>query len=465
MNHFKTLHIFLTLLVSFSLSAQKVLDYDTYYKMVLSYHPVVKQANLLDEMSKQEIRTAKGSFDPKFDFDFTSKTYGGKKYFEYIDYGLKIPTWIGADIKLGYENNTGLNKNPFDYTPPGGLLFAGIEMPLNSVVFDERRALVRQAQNIKNINNAEKIKNINKILLSASKDYWEWFFAYHKYTTKQESYQIAKETFKAVRGGIVGGDFANIDSVEANMNLQERNIDLIDALNEYQKASYDLSLNLWTDNTDPLELEDGTVPEQLPSQYTPADTILENYIQNARSSQPELLKMNYKISKLEIDKKMYVQSMIPNVLFSLKYLSSPNTVSFEDANIPYWTNNHKLGIHLVQPLFLRKERGKYRMAQVKIDQTIFEQKILKRDIENSVKLTHNDLINYITLYKMQRDMYLSTERMFEAEKTKFSYGEATLFYLNIRQSKMLESRIKTYSYYAKLRKSEAMLNWISGIRK
>lgn len=465
MKPLKRLHLFLALLASVSLYAQKVLDYDTYYKMVLSYHPVVKQANLLDEMSRQEIRSAKGYFDPKIDFDLTSKTYGGKKYFEYIDYGLKIPTWLGADIKLGYENNTGINKNPFDYTPPGGLLFAGIEMPLNSVVFDERRALVRQAQNIRNINNAEKIKNINKILLSASKDYWEWFFAYYKYATKLESFQIANETFRAVKGGITGGDFANIDSVEATMNLQERNIDLIDALNEYQKASYDLSLNLWTENTDPLELEDGTVPEQMPSQYTPDDTVLQNYIQSASINQPELLKMNFKLSKLEIDKKMYAQSMIPNVLFSLKYLSSPNTLSMEDVNIPYWKNNHKLGIHLVQPLFLRKERGKYRMAQVKIEQTIFEQKILKREIENTVKLTHNDLVNYITLYKMQRDMYQSTQRMFEAEKTKFGYGEATLFYLNVRQTKMLESRIKTYSYYAKLRKSEAMLNWISGIRK
>lgn len=442
-----------------------MLDYDSYYKIVLSYHPIVRQANLLDEMSLQEIRTARGSFDPKIDFDLSSKTYGGKKYFEYIDYGLKIPTWIGADIKLGYENNTGINKNPFDYTPPGGLLFAGIEMPINSILFDERRAVVRQAQNIKNINNAEKIKNINKILLSASKDYWEWFFTYHKYITKLESYQIAKETFRAVKGGISGGDFANIDSVEASMNLQERNIDLIDALNEYQKASYDLSLNLWTENTDPLELEAETVPEQLPTQYSSPDTVLQNYIQHARVNQPELLKMDYKLSKLQIDKKLYVQNMIPNVLLSLKYLSSPNTFNLEDVNLPYWQNNHKLGIHLVQPLFLRKERGKYRMAQIKIDQTLFEQKVLRRDIENSVKLTHNDLINYITLYKMQKDMYLSTQRMFEAEKTKFSYGEATLFYLNIRQTKMLESRIKTYSYYAKMRKSEAMLNWISGIRK
>lgn len=464
------LFLILTLVVCFCIPAvvifaQKTLSYETYYKLVLDNHPIVKQAKLLDDLSKLEIRTARGMFDPKFDFDLTSKTYNGKKYFEYMDYGLKIPTWFGGDIKVGYENNSGLNTNPFDYTPKGGLIFAGIEMPLNSVLFDERRAMVRQAQNLQKINTAEQIKAINKILLSASKDYWEWFFTYHKFKTREESYKVALETYGAVRGRIDGGDLASIDSVEALMNLQERNIDLIDAANEFQKAGFDLALNLWTENTEPLELESETIPEGLNESYIPMDTVLANYVQNAKMYQPEVLKMNYKLTKLQIDQRMYMQSLIPNVNFLLKYLTSPNTFGLEDLNLPYAQNNYKLGIHVVQSLFLRKERAKYKMTKVKIEQTLFEQKIVNREIENSVKMSHNDLLNYMALYQLQKKMFISSEKMFQAEKTKFHMGEATLLYLNIRQSKMLESKIKTYSYYAKLRKSEAILNWTSGIRR
>jgi outer membrane protein TolC len=447
------------------IKAQKTLDYETYYKLVLTNHPIVKQANLLDDISKLEIRTARGMFDPKFDFDLSSKTYNGKKYFEYMDYGLKIPTWFGGDLKFGYENNSGLNANPFDYTPKGGLIFAGIEMPLNSVLFDERRAMVRQAQNLQRINTAEQIKTINKTLLSASKSYWEWFFSYHKFKTREESYKVAMETYRAVRGRIEGGDFASIDSVEALMNLQERNIDLIDALNEYQKAGFDVALNLWTENSEPLELENGTIPEALNENYNPTDTVLINYVENAKTYQPEILKMNYKLTKLQIDQRMYMQGMIPNVNFLLKYLTSPSTFGTEDLNFPYAQNNYKLGIHVVQSLFLRKERAKFKMTKVKIEQTLFEQKVVVREIENSVRMCHNDLINYMSLYQLQKSMFVSSEKMFEAEKVKFQMGEATLFYLNIRQSKMLESKIKTYSYYAKLRKSEAILNWTAGIRR
>jgi outer membrane protein TolC len=442
--------------------SQKSLTFSDYYQLVVTNHPISKQANLLDNATKQELRAARGMFDPKFDFDLTTKEFDGKKYYDYLDFGLKIPVWFGGDLKLGYENNTGLNKNPADYTPSGGLVFAGIEMSLNNFIFDERRAAVRTAQNLKRMNLAEKTKIINKLYLTVAKDYWEWFFTYNKLKTKEESYLLADQTYKAVVGRINGGDFASIDSVEAKMNLLERKTDLMDARNDFQNASIGLSLNLWTPNNEPLELEPNVIPEDISEATVKADTNLTSLLANAEQNQPELQKMNLKLAKLQIDKKLYAQNFLPQATAYAKYLNAPSKFKTEDLNIPYLRNNYKIGIHMIQPIFLRKERAKYQLAQVKIDQTLFEQKLVTREIYNTIKQSHNDLMNYLQMFTLQKEMFEASEKMYYGEKTKFEMGEATLFYLNVRQTKMLESKIKLFSYYAKIRKSEATLNWVAG---
>ena len=38
---------------------------EAFYTSILEAHPIVKQTRLLNEVAKQEIRLARGSFDPK----------------------------------------------------------------------------------------------------------------------------------------------------------------------------------------------------------------------------------------------------------------------------------------------------------------------------------------------------------------------------------------------------------------
>lgn len=460
-------YYFLTFIFLFNLNvnAQKVLTYEDYQKLVISNHPIIKQANLLNDLSVQEVRLAKGGFDPKFDFDFTSKTYGGTKYYEYLDYGLKIPTWYGVDVKMGYENNTGKNINPFEYTPKGGLIFAGIEAPINNILFDERRQQVRTAQNVKQLNDAERVKLVNKSILTAQKDYWEWFFAYYKCTIKLQNLELAKTTYEATIGKIIGGDMATIDSVEAKVNLLERTIEYKDAVNELVNSQLNLSLNLWTDQNQPLELDDNTIPEPFNTVVSLPDTSIQTLYNKALANQPDLLKINLKINKLYIDQKLYNQLYFPQATVIAKYLNSPTSFGTEDLNFNYLSNHFKFGVHLVQPIFLRKDRAKLQLSKIKIQQTKFEQTYTQKSLENSIKQSVNEITNYQNIFNMQNQMYQAAAKLYEGEKSKFEVGEATLFYLNVRQTKMLDSQIKTINYYCKFQKAIAQLNWLCGVYK
>ena len=298
--------ILCTLLSIQNLFAQKVLGFQEYLTLVYKNHPLIKQADIYDLLGAQEVRLARGGFDPKFDFDMTQKVYNGKKYYDYLDFGLKIPTWYGADIKMGYENNSGVNQNPADYTPKGGLMFAGLEVDLKGIVFDERRLAVRTAQNMQKLNKAERLKYVTKTVFSATKDYWEWFMAYTKYQMKLQNYELALQTYEAVVGKIVGGDMAKIDSVEAAVNLYEREIELKDSKNELKASSLNLSLNLWTETLQPLELEEATQPEDLKEQPNLPDTTFQSLYDKMKMYQPEIQKLNLKILKLELDKMVFL---------------------------------------------------------------------------------------------------------------------------------------------------------------
>jgi hypothetical protein len=59
---------------------------------------------------------------------------------------LKKPVWIGPDIKIGYEKNTGQFVSDDSETPNDGLLYTGISLPIGrGILIDERRAALKQA--------------------------------------------------------------------------------------------------------------------------------------------------------------------------------------------------------------------------------------------------------------------------------------------------------------------------------
>src|SRR5688572_322395 len=88
---------------------------DNLYQLVIRYHPVAKQADLLSAVGKQEIRFAKGNFDPKLESTFSLKHYNDVEYYRLFDGSLKFPTRAPISPTVGIARNTGENLNPENY--------------------------------------------------------------------------------------------------------------------------------------------------------------------------------------------------------------------------------------------------------------------------------------------------------------------------------------------------------------
>src|SRR5689334_21115772 len=86
-----------------------VFTIDQFLSQITIHHPVARQAHLLSERARQEIRMARGAFDPTAQVKYYQKELDGKNYYTLWDNYLRIPLWLGADLKAGYERNSGIN--------------------------------------------------------------------------------------------------------------------------------------------------------------------------------------------------------------------------------------------------------------------------------------------------------------------------------------------------------------------
>ena len=153
-------------------------------RYVREQHPVARQAALLPARARQEVQQARGAFDPRLESKFYGKELDGKPYFYDWDNALRVPIWLGGiDLRAGFERGVGPYVNPQEYTSPAGLSYLGVSVPLGQgLLLDERRAALRQAQTLVGGAEAERRAARNKLILSATKDYWEWSLAGQRLT-------------------------------------------------------------------------------------------------------------------------------------------------------------------------------------------------------------------------------------------------------------------------------------------
>ncbi len=127
-------------------------------------------------------------------------------------------------------------------------------------------------------------------------------------------------------------------------------------------------------------------------------------------------------------------------------------------------NNYKFGIEFVMPLFLRKERGKSQQTKFKLQQTVFERSNVSREIITNINTVYNELKNLERIIVLQQDMVNNSQVLREGEYQKFINGESTVFIVNTREIKLVETQIKLVSLRVKYEKEKATLRWATGER-
>ncbi|KAA9326004.1 TolC family protein [Adhaeribacter soli] len=441
-----------------------VFTLDAFFEQILQHHPVAKQAALLPEQARQEIRVARGQFDPSLNSYYSSKEFTGKNYYRLWDSNLKIPTWFGPELKAGFEDNSGIYLNPQNTVPEEGLLYAGLSVPIGQgLLIDQRRAALRQAKLATGMLEAERIKTINKLLLQAAKDYWDWYFAFQQRELYLKGLQFANVRRQAVGQRAASGDLAAIDTVEAAIEVKKREVTYQEAEVQFQNARLLVSNYLWQENLEPVELPENAIPADYGSALTPlsADS-LQRLLEQAQTRHPDLLKLQLKNQQLEYDRRVQADKFKPKLnaeYYLLQRRLAPNPEYFANG---YLLDNYKFGLSFSYPLLLRAERGKYQLMKLKLLDNNLETQQTRREVLNQVQAAYNQWQTLEQQLQRQEQLVQQSQLLRDAEQALFEAGESSLFLTNSREMSLLTNEIKLYELKAKYAKNKTFLQWAAG---
>lgn len=435
------------------------LRFNTFLNWVKAYHPISAQAELMSSMGDMEVRAARGEFDPLLFGNLDKKSYDNKNYYDKRQAGISIPTWAGIELNGVYEQNSGQYLNPENSVPSGGLFAAGASINLGQgLILDDRRAGLRKAQIYQESTNAQRQQLLNDLYFQATSAYWNWSLAYSNSILLQEGVQYAKERFEGVKISYQLGDFPAIDTVEAVTQLLNREFSLQKAENELYQRTQELNNFLWEESGNPIELKEGTVPEDL--SFNEVVTLDEIQLRQLIVSHPELQLADFELASLEVDRRLKAQQIIPVVKLKYNFLTSELS-NFEQAG--FFENNYKWGLSVYTPLMWRKARGGTRLVAAKIN---FKQNGRElKELSLRTKL-ENELNSYSAvtaqIYTYTRNV-AALEMLLAGEIRRFEIGESSLFLVNSREVSVFGSKMTLNELLVKRKISFAKSRVAAGI--
>lgn len=447
-------------------SAQTTFSISQLVNMVLANHPVVQQAEMVREMANAELLTAKGGFDPKVSANYDLKNLKDTEYWDILNTTLKVPTWIPIDPKISFDRAQGDFLNPERFISSSSnyqQVSAGISVPLGKGLFmDERRMVVRQARAYQGIATAEQTKMVNKILFTAIKDYWEWQLAYQEVQLLEQSVAIAEELYQRLVLDYQFGEAAPIDTIQAMINYQTRQVEYEEVKFDYIKSQLRLAVHLWTAEGVPLGFQDGVIPDTLSAFGTiPSQEGLMDMLTWAREFHPEIQKLQGKGNQLEVEQRWNRETLKPQLDFNYSFIDAPITPQGESARLDF-NDNYKLGVDFSFPIFLRKERGKLQKTKLKIASNELNLQRSQLTIENLLRTSYAELQmaqRNAENYELMAENY---NRLVQAELFNLETGESDLFKFNIQQDKYINSRLKFLKTQAKTQKLKAEILYKAG---
>ncbi|MEN3322746.1 TolC family protein [Mariniflexile soesokkakense] len=437
------LNIYLfTSLFSFA-SAQdstSVISLSEYLGYVKSFHPIVKQANLIINESEAKLMKARGAFDPKIEVDYDRKKFKNTEYYDKLNASFKIPTWYGIELKANFEENDGLYLNPEATIPEDGLYSAGVSVSLaQGFLTNKRMTILKQSKLYVKQAKTDKQLLTNNILYEATITYFNWLRTYKEKKVYESFLENAQIRFNGIKKNYEVGEMSAIDTLEARITLSDRKLNLEKYRIKYIKATLELSNYLWLDNNTPVEIKDHITPDT--NTFIIIDETLNTSALNIENlnleTHPKLQSLDYKFQSLTLEKRLQLNNLLPTVDLQYNFLSQTPEVTQS-----FSTSAYKSGLNISFPLFLRKERADLKLAKLKLQDTEFEIKATKVTLKNKIYAINRELESFNIQSTFTASIVNDYKTMLNAEERKLFLGESSLFLVNSRESKLIDAKLK-----------------------
>ncbi len=447
-------------LINNTQAQNKVLSYESYLDIVRNYHPVVLQANILNQQAIANKLMAKGGFDPIISYDLAQKTFAGQEYYKSSIPEIKIPTWYGIEVSAGMQTLNG-QRTENDQTL-GSTNYFGLNVPLaKNLLIDKRRAALKQANIVSQMAVNERNAIVNDILWEATLTYIEWAKNYELQQVLEQSVAILNTRYNFTKQSYLNGERPAIDSLEAFVALQSVQNEQQTIQLEYQKSLQNLLEFLWQKNNQAYNGNLDFLPENMQNinKSLPIKS-LQEWLTETQNNHPDLLIYQNKLASLEVDRQLKFQEMLPKLDFKYNHLGKGYNLTNTAFNFPQFKDNFQYGLKFEMPLRLSAGRAEYKLAKLKIENTTFGQQLKANQLKYKVNSYYIETTQLQQIIDLQKQVQRNYDLLVKAEETRLINGESSLFLINSRQSKAIEAQQKTVELEAKLLKAKATL-WVT----
>jgi outer membrane protein len=439
-----------------------ILTFDDFMTQVKENHPTLKIADVDRRLATAKRIEQQGIFD----LTINSRNYF-TRYNSATDLGrpekaISALTSFDLQTRYGPRISVGQKLKALDITPPmyptgtAGEYFLDVRLPLlrgrriNAPVAAEKKAFLGE-----DLASASYERSRLDLLLRAAHAYWQWVASYQKLAVEKQLFELAKFRAEAVRAAATAGDIPEIDSVEAEQEIQMRIGRLQRAERAVQAATYDLSYFLWEPNGQPGCLPG---PKNLPTHLPTPVEFDKQQLQDAKlialQMRPELKTISISRQMAQVDLELARNNLLPQL------------DAFVDTG--YETGKYAIGPTVVAgftlsfPFLRREAKGQVMQAELNLERLSLQERRLIQQI-------FLEIADAVSAINAAYQRYLAASNELEAAKTlekgernRLSLGDSTLFQVNRREKITAETSIQQIDLFAEYQFAVAILRAATG---
>lgn len=415
-------------------AADGPLHLDAVLDSVAEYYPLLQLVLEERSIADAQLLSKQGAFDLRLGGNSKLKPEGFYDTYQGDAYVRQPTTLWGTELFGGYRIGRGdfAAWDGGDQTNRGGEFRVGVKVPLfRNRQIDSRRAGLRKAE----IDAAAADPFVREQLIeftrAATFAYWEWVATGMRVVVARQLLVTAELRQSQIAKRIERGALPEIDLVDNERLIVDRQVREISTERAFQQAAIDLSLFLRDHEGNPVRALEKQVPVEFPSESRPQIETLDEEIERAFGQQPILREIAFKQEKIDVDLALAENRLQPEIALTIAGSNDVGAAVKDPDDKGPGVLEARIEFDL--PVQRRGAKGEVAAARARKRQVDFELRFARDRIGARVRnamTAWRAAFDQVDAAKRNRELSVQLQK---AEERKLLLGTSNLINVNIRE--------------------------------
>lgn len=421
------------------------------------HFPQIHAAEFEVDKATGEYIHALGAFDSTVEVYSRNDPAGGYKN-NYIDNSLSVPTlFYGLKLFAGYRIGRGNFQiwDQYFLTNSTGEWRAGLELPIfrNSTIDRPRADLITKQEMI----HFNELRLSNTRLQSWQQAivlYWIWVDQGYRVKAFKQLLKLAKIRQDAIIKRVKRGDLAEIDGVENEQFIVQREKLLSQAEQSFEQASINLSLFYRDKNGKPQKPGSNDLPSfqvvnKISQQIQPKKINLD--IINRHPALKQWFRLRSIQEALLL---LATNDRLP--ILNVRALTAKDNGQGDPLKNP---QKARIGVHFRFPLNMRRARGDIVRAKAEIQRIDTQQQFTYEKLYQSLLNLDVSRRQLRRQYQLAQKQLVMAKKIQRAEYKRFKAGGSSLFLVNQWEQNTVQARLSLIDSMTSFRQQQALIQY------